>query len=131
VYFQVGLLTTVGLAIKNAILIVEFAKGYYDNGAPLQDAAVHAAKERLRPILMTSLAFVCGVFPLAIASGAGAAARTAIGTAVVGGMVTATVLAVFFVPVFFVSVLSLFKVKPRPKQTPAPTQAAATAPVEA
>jgi multidrug efflux pump len=129
VYFQVGLLTTVGLAIKNAILIVEFAKGFYDNGAPLQDAAVHAAKERLRPILMTSLAFVCGVFPLAIASGAGAAARTAIGTAVVGGMVTATVLAVFFVPVFFVSVLRLFKVKPRPTQTQAPARA--PVPVEA
>jgi len=127
VYFQVGLLTTVGLAIKNAILIVEFAIGFYDNGAPLKEAAVHAAKERLRPILMTSLAFVCGVFPLAIASGAGAAARTAIGTAVVGGMFTATVLAVFFVPVFFVSVLRLFSVKPRPKQTPAP----ATVPVEA
>jgi multidrug efflux pump len=119
VYFQVGLLTTVGLAIKNAILIVEFAKGFYDNGATLADAAVHAARERLRPILMTSLAFVCGVFPLAIASGAGAAARTAIGTAVVGGMVTATVLAIFFVPVFFVSVLQLFKVKPRPTQKPA------------
>jgi len=120
VYFQVGLLTIVGLAIKNAILIVEFAKDFYDNGATLQDAAVHAAKERLRPILMTSLAFVCGVFPLAIASGAGAAARTAIGTAVVGGMVTATVLAVFFVPVFFVSVLRLFKVRPRPPRAPAP-----------
>ena len=120
VYFQVGLLTIVGLAIKNAILIVEFAKDFYDNGATLQDAAVHAAKERLRTILMTSLAFVCGVFPLAIASGAGAAARTAIGTAVVGGMVTATVLAVFFVPVFFVSVLRLFKVRPRPPRAPAP-----------
>jgi multidrug efflux pump len=122
VYFQVGLLTTVGLAVKNAILIVEFAKGFYDNGEPLQDAAVHAAKERLRPILMTSLAFVCGVFPLAIASGAGAAARTAIGTAVVGGMITATVLAVFFVPVFFVAILRLFKVNPRPAvaRPPAP-----------
>jgi multidrug efflux pump len=119
VYFQVGLLTIVGLATKNAILIVEFAKDYYDNGASLQDAAVHAAKERLRPILMTSLAFVCGVFPLAIASGAGAASRVAIGTAVVGGMVTATLLAVFFVPVFFVTVLRLFKVKPRPKEAPA------------
>jgi multidrug efflux pump len=120
VYFQVGLLTTVGLAIKNAILIVEFAKGFYDNGATLRDAAVHAAKERLRPILMTSLAFVCGVFPLAIASGAGAASRTAIGTAVVGGMVTATLLAVFFVPVFFVAVLRVFRVKPRPKRAQAP-----------
>jgi len=127
VYFQVGLLTTVGLAIKNAILIVEFAKGFFDNGASLQDAAVHAARERLRPILMTSLAFVCGVFPLAIASGAGAAARTAIGTAVVGGMVTATVLAVFFVPVFFVSVLRLFKVRARPKPKLVPVAASVEA----
>jgi multidrug efflux pump len=120
VYFQVGLLTVVGLASKNAILIVEFAKGYFDEGASLADAALHAARERLRPILMTSLAFVFGVFPLAIASGAGAAARTAIGTAVVGGMVTATLLAVIFVPVFFVSVLRLFKVKPKPKPKPKP-----------
>jgi multidrug efflux pump len=112
VYFQVGLLTTVGLAIKNAILIVEFAKQFMEEGANLQDAAIHAATERLRPILMTSFAFVCGVFPLAIASGAGAASRVAIGTAVVGGMLTATGLAVFFVPVFFVSVLTLFRVKP-------------------
>jgi multidrug efflux pump len=126
VYFQVGLLTTVGLAIKNAILIVQFAKQFYENGASLQDAAVHAAEERLRPILMTSLAFVCGVFPLAIASGAGAAARTAIGTAVVGGMVTATFLAVFFVPVFFVSILRLFGVKPRSKPVPAPAPATVT-----
>jgi multidrug efflux pump len=115
VYFVVGLLTTVGLAVKNAILIVEFAKGFYEAGEPLRDAALHAARERLRPILMTSLAFVCGVFPLAIASGAGASARIAIGTAVVGGMVTATVLAVFFVPVFFVTVLRLFRVKPTVK----------------
>jgi multidrug efflux pump len=115
VYFQVGLLTTVGLAVKNAILIVEFAKGFYEAGESLRDAALHAARERLRPILMTSLAFVFGVFPLAIASGAGASARIAIGTAVVGGMVTATVLAVFFVPVFFVTVLQLFRVKPATK----------------
>jgi multidrug efflux pump len=118
VYFQVGLLTTVGLATKNAILIVEFAKESFERGASLRDAALHAAQERLRPILMTSLAFVCGVFPLAIASGAGAASRVAIGTAVVGGMVTATVLAVFFVPVFFVVVLRFFKVKPKPKDAP-------------
>ncbi len=115
VYFQVGLLTTVGLAVKNAILIVEFAKGFFEAGESLRDAALHAATERLRPILMTSLAFVCGVFPLAIASGAGASARIAIGTAVVGGMITATLLAVFFVPVFFVSVLTLFRVKPTVK----------------
>jgi multidrug efflux pump len=111
VYFQVGLLTTVGLATKNAILIVEFAKASFDAGASLLDAALHAAKERLRPILMTSLAFVVGVFPLAIAGGAGAASRVAIGTALVGGMVTATVLALFFVPLFFVVVLKVFRVK--------------------
>ena len=114
VYFQVGLLTTTGLAVKNAILIVEFAKEFYDAGASLMEAAIHAARERLRPILMTSLAFVVGTFPLAIASGAGAGARVAIGIALVGGMATATILAVFFVPVFFVVVLKLFRVKPRP-----------------
>ena len=123
VYFQVGLLTTVGLAVKNAILIVEFAKDFYEQGETLSDAAIHAARERLRPILMTSLAFVCGVFPLAIASGAGAASRTAIGTAVVGGMVTATLLAIFFVPVFFVTVLKLFRVRPRIKPDTVPMHA--------
>jgi multidrug efflux pump len=114
VYFQVGLLTTVGLATKNAILIVEFAKAFFDAGTPLAQAAVKAAQERLRPILMTSIAFVCGTVPLAIATGAGAASRIAIGTAVVGGMLSATLLAIFFVPVFFVAVLRLFRVKPRP-----------------
>ncbi len=127
VYFQVGLLTTVGLAVKNAILIVEFAKDFYEQGATLRDAALQAARERLRPILMTSLAFVSGVFPLAIASGAAAAARTAIGTAVVGGMVTATVLAIFFVPVFFVTVLRLFRVKPRVKHDDTPARVAVAA----
>jgi multidrug efflux pump len=113
VYFQVGLLTTVGLAVKNAILIVEFAKAFYDSGVPLVESAIRAAKERLRPILMTSIAFVLGTFPLAVASGAGGGSRMAIGVAVVGGMLSATVLAVFFVPVFFVVVLRLFRVKPR------------------
>ncbi len=121
VYFQVGLLTTVGLATKNAILIVEFAKAFYDGGDSLVDAAIKAAHERLRPILMTSLAFMCGVLPLAVASGAGAASRIAIGTSVVGGMLTATVLAVFFVPVFFVAVLRLTRVKAR-RAAPAPAQ---------
>lgn len=111
VYFQVGLLTTVGLAVKNAILIVEFAKFFYDHGDTLEDSVLKAGRERLRPILMTSIAFVCGVFPLAIATGAGAASRVAIGTCVVGGMITATLLAVYFVPLFFVVVLRLFKVK--------------------
>nr|WP_264478872.1 efflux RND transporter permease subunit [Acidisoma silvae] len=114
VYFQVGMLTTVGLAVKNAILIVEFAKHFYDSGMSLVESALEAARERLRPILMTSIAFICGTFPLAIATGAGASSRIAIGTAVVGGMLSATVLAIFFVPVFFVTVLGLFRVKPRP-----------------
>ncbi|CUW46967.1 efflux RND transporter permease subunit [Novacetimonas hansenii] len=111
VYFQVGLLTTVGLAVKNAILIVEFAKAFFEQGKTLEDSVMEAGRERLRPILMTSIAFVVGVFPLAIASGAGSAARVAIGTAVVGGMLTATLLAVYFVPLFFVVVLRLFKVR--------------------
>ncbi|MXV36749.1 MULTISPECIES: efflux RND transporter permease subunit [unclassified Saccharibacter] len=111
VYFQVGLLTTVGLSVKNAILIVEFAKAFYEGGDSLEDSVLKAARERLRPILMTSIAFVCGVFPLAVATGAGSAARVAIGTCVVGGMVSATLLAVYFVPLFFVVVLRLFKVQ--------------------
>jgi multidrug efflux pump len=112
VYFQVGLLTTIGLAAKNAILIVEFAKANFDSGMPLAEAAIHAARQRLRPILMTSLAFVLGVFPLAVSSGAGSGSQNAIGTAVVGGMVSATVLAIFLVPLFFVVILSIFRVKP-------------------
>ena len=109
VFFQVGLLTTVGLSAKNAILIVEFAKANYEQGMDLIEATVAAARQRLRPILMTSLAFVFGVLPLAIATGAGAGGRIAIGTGVIGGMLTATALAVFLVPVFFVSVKSFFK----------------------
>ncbi|WP_018268242.1 efflux RND transporter permease subunit [Methylosinus sp. LW4] len=112
VYFQVGLLTTVGLAVKNAILIVEFAKAFFDAGATLEDAAIAAAGERLRPILMTSIAFVVGTLPLVVATGAGSAARIAIGTAVVGGMFSATLLAIFFVPALFVSVLGVFRVRP-------------------
>ncbi|ARP86475.1 efflux RND transporter permease subunit [Bordetella genomosp. 9] len=111
VYFQVGLLTTVGLAAKNAILIVEFAKEHYEAGASLTEAAIHAARQRLRPILMTSLAFILGVVPLAIANGAGSGSQNAIGTGVIGGMLTATFLAIFFVPTFFVAMLRLFKVK--------------------
>jgi multidrug efflux pump len=108
VFFQVGLLTTVGLSAKNAILIVEFAVENYDRGMNLIEATVAAARQRLRPILMTSMAFILGVLPLAIATGAGAGGRIAIGTGVIGGMLTATVLAVFLVPVFFVSVRSVF-----------------------
>ena len=108
VYFQVGLLTTVGLASKNAILIVEFAKDLYDQGQRLTDAVVNAARLRFRPILMTSMAFILGVLPLALSSGAGAAGRNEIGYGVIGGMLTATVLAIFFVPVFFVLVMRYF-----------------------
>jgi multidrug efflux pump len=105
VYFQVGLLTTIGLSAKNAILIVEFAKDMHEQGKSLVDATIEAAGQRLRPILMTSLAFVLGVAPLALASGAGSGAQNAIGVGVMGGMISATVLAIFFVPVFFVVVL--------------------------
>jgi hydrophobe/amphiphile efflux-1 (HAE1) family protein len=101
VYFQVGLLATIGLAAKNAILIVEFAKELVEQGKPPVEAALEAARMRLRPIVMTSLAFVLGVLPLAIASGAGAGAQNAIGVAVIGGVVAATILGVLLVPVFF------------------------------
>ena len=106
VYFQVGLLTTIGLASKNAILIVEFAKELHEQGRTLTEAAIEACRMRLRPIIMTSLAFVLGVIPLAISSGAGSGSQHAIGTGVIGGMITATVLAVFWVPLFFVAVSS-------------------------
>lgn len=108
VYFQVGLLTTVGLSAKNAILIVEFAKELYDKGYRLTEAVVEAARIRLRPIIMTSAAFVLGVLPLAVSSGAGAAGRNEIGICVIGGMLSATILAIFFVPVFFVLVMRYF-----------------------
>jgi multidrug efflux pump len=104
VFFQVGLLTTVGLSAKNAILIVEFAKENVDRGMNLIEGTVHAAQQRLRPILMTSFAFMLGVMPLALSSGAGAGGRVAIGTGVIGGMLSATILGIFFVPVFFVVV---------------------------
>jgi multidrug efflux pump len=111
VYFQIGLLTTMGLTAKNAILIVEFAEAAEKAGKDAFDAALEAARLRLRPILMTSLAFIFGVLPLALASGAGAQSRIAIGTAVIGGMLTATVLAVFYVPLFFVLVRRIFRKK--------------------
>jgi len=101
IYFQVGLLTTIGLSAKNAILIVEFAVDAERRGASAWDAAMEAARLRLRPILMTSIAFIAGVTPLALASGAGAGSQNDIGTGVVGGMISATILAIFFVPVFF------------------------------
>ena len=101
VYFQIGLLTLVGLAAENAILIVEFAVMKHEEGMPIMDAAVEAAHLRFRPILMTSLAFILGAIPLVIATGAGANSRHSIGTGIVGGMTAATVLAIFFVPMFF------------------------------
>ena len=108
VYFQVGLLTTMGLSAKNAILIVEFAEQAEKGGKSAFDAAIEAARLRLRPILMTSFAFIFGVLPLAISTGAGAQSRIAIGTAVIGGMLTATALAIFFVPMFYVLVRKWF-----------------------
>ncbi|MFM7348047.1 MAG: multidrug efflux RND transporter permease subunit [Erythrobacter sp.] len=104
VYLQIGLLTTMGLAAKNAILVIEFAEQAEKRGARVIDAALEAARLRLRPILMTSLAFIFGVLPLALSTGAGANSRIAIGTSVIGGMLTATVLAIFFIPLFFVIV---------------------------
>ena len=111
VYFQVGLLTTIGLSAKNAILIVAFAKEQHDRGVALLEATLQAAKQRLRPIIMTSFAFILGVTPLAVAKGAGSASQNAIGIGVIGGMVAATFLAIFFVPLFFVSIHRLFDKK--------------------
>jgi multidrug efflux pump len=107
VYFKVGLLTTVGLSTKNAILIVEFAIDLQKQGMELVEATLQAVKLRLRPILMTSMAFVLGVVPLVISSGAGSASQNAIGTGVAGGMISGTVLAIFLVPIFYVVVRRL------------------------
>jgi multidrug efflux pump len=126
IYFQVGLLTTIGISAKNAILIVEFAVTAEKRGVAPFDAAMQAARLRLRPILMTSLAFIVGVFPLAIATGAGAGSQNDIGTGVVGGMLAATILAIFFVPVFFVLVRGGLK-----GLRPPPPPAAAAADVQA
>jgi multidrug efflux pump len=104
VYLQVGLITTMGLSAKNAILMVEFADRAEREGQRVIDAAIEAARIRLRPILMTSFAFIFGMLPLALSTGAGANSRIAIGTAVIGGMITATVLAIFYIPLFFVLV---------------------------
>ena len=108
VYFQIGLLTVLGLTTKNAILIVQFAKRYREQGMGLIEATRLAAKVRLRPIVMTSLAFGFGVLPLAIATGAGAGAQEAIGTSVLGGMLSGTFLAVLFIPLLFVLIVRLF-----------------------
>ena len=117
VYFKVGLLTTVGLTAKNAILIVEFAKSLNEQGVNLKEAALTAARQRLRPIVMTSMAFILGVTPLAFSSGAGSASQHAIGIGVIGGMLSGTVLAIFFVPLFYILVQSLFTGKPVTEKT--------------
>ena len=116
VYFQVGLITIIGLSAKNAILIIEFAKDLQAQGKTAIQAALMAAHLRFRPIIMTSLAFILGVLPLALASGAGSASQRAIGTGVIGGMVAGTIRAVFFVPIFFVVVRSIFKGSERQRQ---------------
>ncbi|KAA1179514.1 efflux RND transporter permease subunit [Rhizobium tropici] len=122
VYFKVGLLTTIGLAAKNAILIVEFAIEQQNQGKSLIDATLEASRQRLRPILMTSLAFILGVMPLAIANGAGSGSQNSIGIGVMGGMISATVLGIFFIPLLFVSVRRIFK----GKVVPTAPEAAAT-----
>ena len=126
VYFQVGLLTVVGLSAKNAILIVEFAKEMQESGMSLIDATLHAVRLRLRPILMTSIAFGLGVLPLAISSGAGSGSQNAIGIGVLGGMLTATFLGIFFVPVFFVLVRGFFSKSDAPTTPATPGSPAVT-----
>jgi multidrug efflux pump len=116
VYFQVGLITIIGLSAKNAILIIEFAKDLQAQGKSVIESALAAAHLRFRPIVMTSLAFTLGVLPLALSTGAGSASQRAIGTGVIGGILTGTTLAVVFVPIFFVVVRSLFKSSKRQQQ---------------
>ncbi|HEY3276655.1 MAG TPA: efflux RND transporter permease subunit [Syntrophorhabdaceae bacterium] len=120
VYFQIGFLTTLGLTTKNAILIIQFARERMTHGTGLVQATLEAARLRLRPVIMTSLAFFFGVLPLAIASGAGAGAMNAIGTAVTGGMLSATFIDLFYIPLFFVFVSGLFK-KKGPQEAPSPS----------
>ncbi|GES43362.1 multidrug efflux RND transporter permease subunit [Rhizobium dioscoreae] len=121
VYFKVGLLTTIGLAAKNAILIVEFAIEQQNQGKSLIDATLEASRQRLRPILMTSLAFILGVLPLAVANGAGSGSQNSIGIGVMGGMISATVLGIFFIPLLFVSVRRVFKGNVRSTAAPEAT----------
>jgi len=117
VFFKVGLIAIIGLSSKNAILIIEFARTLHERGMGLTEATMEACRLRIRPIVMTSLAFILGVLPLAISTGAGAQSRHAIGTGVIGGMVTATLLAVFLVPVFFIIVRKIFPAKPRAEES--------------
>jgi multidrug efflux pump len=116
VYMQIGLVTIIGLSAKNAILIIEFARNLQAEGRSVMQAALEAAHLRFRPIIMTSMAFILGVVPLFIASGAGSASQRAIGTGVMGGMITGTVLAVIFVPTFFVVVRSVFSRRERKRR---------------
>jgi HAE1 family hydrophobic/amphiphilic exporter-1/multidrug efflux pump len=125
IYFQIGLVTLIGLASKNAILIVEFASLKVQEGMSFADAAVEGARLRFRPIVMTSLAFILGVMPLAISSGAGAASRHSIGTGVIGGMLAATFIATLFVPVFFRWIAAWGQKRPAPSAA-APTGSTAT-----
>ena len=113
IYLQVGLLTTIGLASKNAILLVEFAIHRMEQGMGLVEASIEAVRLRLRPILMTSMAFICGVLPLALASSAGSGAQNALGIAVIGGTLASSILAILFVPLFFVLVRKVFPAKSR------------------
>ncbi|MCV2355844.1 multidrug efflux RND transporter permease subunit [Paucibacter sp. B2R-40] len=127
VFFQVSLITLVGLAGKNGILIVEFAKQQYEAGKSVMEAAIEAGRQRLRPIVMTSLAFILGVLPLVKASGAGAATQHSVGTGILGGMLAATLVGVFFTPLFYVAMMSLFKPKTHPlTQTQTPTKTPTT-----
>ncbi len=127
VYFTVGLVTIIGLSAKNAILIIEFAKSLHENGKPLMEATLEAVSLRFRPIVMTSMAFILGVMPLYFATGAGSAGQRDIGTGVVGGMISATVLGVLMVPLFFVAVRRIFTGRQRSPSTPAITSATVTA----
>ena len=129
-YFNVGLITIIGLGAKNAVLIIEFAKDLQARGRSAADAVLEAAHLRLRPIIMTSMAFILGVLPLVLAGGAGSASQRAIGTGVMSGMMAATALSVFFVPIFFVVVRRIFKGSERQRRMyahePEPAAAPAT-----
>jgi HAE1 family hydrophobic/amphiphilic exporter-1 len=127
VYFQIGFLTTLGLTTKNAILIIQFARERLAHGEGLMEATLGAVRVRFRPVIMTSLAFFFGVLPLAIATGAGAGAMKAIGTAVTGGMLSATFIDLFYIPLFFVLVSRMFKGM-QPQQTPEHRSNSATSP---